>query len=104
MSLHAHLHRRYGSSKRGHARAPIYAAYHVSDVLAGAYRGKDVGERMLLTHAIGSNPHGPTPAKTLCNRIKSDQLTDLGGNYPAGSVPTCSICRERLAKIGAPVI
>lgn len=91
------LRRRYG-----HARAPIYPAYQVRGVLGGAYKGKDLSERALLTHAVGVSADGrdTLAAKSLCNRILEERLVDSHGGEPAGSIPTCPVCRERLAKLG----
>ena len=43
------LRRRFGRA----ARAPICPYYSIRGVLAGAYRGKDIEERELRTHALG---------------------------------------------------
>ena len=91
------LRRRFGLT-----RAPIYPAYQVRGVLAGRYRGADLDDRPLLTHALGTAANGDEAPKSLCNKILNENLVDSGGGEPPGSIPTCTVCRERLAKIGAP--
>lgn len=62
----------------------------VHGVLAGAYKGKDVAARTLLTHA--SIDGGMT---ALCKRVKQDALCDLEESEPA----TCPTCAARAAKL-----
>lgn len=63
--------------------------YTVHYVLAGAYRGKDISTRTLLTHA--SQDEGAT---SVCKRAKN--LCDLAKPVPV----TCPLCLERIAKRG----
>jgi hypothetical protein len=62
--------------------------YTVHGVLAAAYKGKDIDDRALLTHA--SLDEGDT---TLCKRVK--HICDL---VETGE-PTCVTCQARLAKL-----
>lgn len=61
-------------------------ALTVHAVLAGAYRGRKVSERALLTHA--SSDGGRT---ALCRRVQPDMLCDMVEDGP----PTCPTCRAR---------
>ena len=64
----------------------------VCGVLAGRYKGKDIGERALLTHALAD---GDT--KAFCRRIEEEALVpDVP--EPPGTPPTCPVCAERYAK------
>ena len=65
--------------------------YTVHGVLAGAYKGKDIGERVLLHHA--SLDDGGT---ALCKRVREDMLCDM---YETGE-PTCPICLKRIGARG----
>lgn len=71
--------------------------YETWAVLAGAYKGKDIEERGLLTHTVDTEA-----GKSLC-RVKFDNLTDVG---EADSEPTCPICRKRdpRLKTGGPFV
>lgn len=62
----------------------------VHGVLAGAYRGKDIGERALLTHASADG--GVT---ALCRRVKRDSLCDA---IEPGE-PTCPDCARRTSRV-----
>ena len=62
--------------------------YTVHGVLAAAYKGKDLGERALLTHV--SLDDGDT---VLCKRVK--HICD----YAEPGEPTCVTCQARLAKL-----
>lgn len=59
-------------------------------VLAGAYKGRSVSHRALLSHA--SIDGGRT---ALCRRVKEDALCDL---VEAGE-PTCPTCKTRAARL-----
>jgi hypothetical protein len=59
----------------------------VHAVLAGAYRGKDIAARALLTHA--SSDGGET---AICSRVKEGSLCDLVEANP----PTCQYCSALL--------
>lgn len=58
-------------------------------VLAGAYKGKNVNERALLTHA--SVDGGIT---ALCKKVKADALCDM-----EEETVTCPTCIARVAKL-----
>lgn len=60
----------------------------VHGVLAGAYRGKDIAARALLTHASADG--GET---SLCRRVKAGSLCDA---VEPGK-PTCPECARRMA-------
>jgi len=62
--------------------------YTVHGVLAGAYRGKDIGERALLTHASQDECH-----TAICKTVKPDMLCDTEEDGPV----TCPICLQRIA-------
>lgn len=79
--------RRYGRAAR--PSGPI----RVRSVLAGRYRGKGVAERELLTHAVRDDA-----VRTLCSRIRKEDLVDMYGAEPAGTLPTCPICLEKLRR------
>lgn len=64
--------------------------YH--GVLAGAYKGRDVSARTLLTHA--STDGGVT---ALCKRVKVDSLCDAEEQGPA----TCPTCAARVRSLEA---
>ena len=64
--------------------------YVTMAVLAGAYRGKDLDERALLTHAVCVES-----GKALC-RVKADNLVDDGRTE---SEPTCPRCQAALARL-----
>lgn len=64
--------------------------YEVRGVLAGAYRGKDVEDRVLLRHALL-----PDEEKTLCRRVLEERLCDV--DEP--EEPTCAVCLERLERL-----
>lgn len=67
------------------------APYTIHGVLAGAYRGKALEERTLLTHASQDEAH-----TSVCKRVKIGMLCDQITNRPV----TCSVCLERIAKRG----
>jgi len=71
----------------------------VRGVLAGAYRGRDLGERELRTHVVRDGA-----ARSLCGRIEDEHLVDRCGADPAGSWPTCPLCSERLSRMTAKAI
>jgi hypothetical protein len=66
-------------------------------VLAGAYRGKDVSERSLLTHYLKVTDGGEWAAKSLCGRILGERLSDVDEREDA----TCEACAVKLAKLGS---
>ena len=65
-------------------------AVDVVGVLAGAYRGRDISARTLLSHALVAGDE-----VSLCRRVPLGNLCDqdLGGE------PTCPACAKRLQKI-----
>lgn len=63
-------------------------------VLAGAYKGKRLEDRALLTHAIGVDGYGRRASKSLCGRIAEDRLADDASE----TLPTCPLCAERLPR------
>lgn len=69
--------------------------YEVRAVLAGAYRGKDVGQRMLLLHVLLIDEQDHEADTTLCGRVDNENLSDLPMNTP----PTCPLCVKRLARL-----
>ena len=73
--------------------------YHTSSVLGGAYRGKDVGDRELLTHLVRRDENG-NPAKVMCGGVKCEHLTDESG-FDEGhkEPPTCPKCKEHYDKL-----
>lgn len=76
----------------------IYPTYEIRGVLAGAYKGKDIGDRALLTHAVGVDAAGRDAPTSLCGRIESDRLADAYGTDQA-LPPTCPLCADRLVRI-----
>lgn len=64
--------------------------YAVEGVLAGRYRGKDVAERPMITHAVLEGA-----SKSLCGRVRAE---DLAG-WDEGGKPSCSTCLARVAKL-----
>lgn len=63
-----------------------------AEVLAGAYRGKAVEERTLLTHAAVVDADG-WPVRALCRRVPVDSLV-VDSVDPSDNV-TCLVCVER---------
>jgi len=63
--------------------------YTVHEVLAGAYRGKDISKRALLTHASADGG-----ATSLCRKVKQDSLCDV----ELDTVPTCPYCAARVQR------
>lgn len=63
--------------------------YTVHGVLAGAYKGKDISGRTLLTHA--STDGGVT---AMCRKVKADSLCDLEET----GLPTCPVCQARIVR------
>ena len=54
-------------------------------VLAGVYRGKDISERVLLTHAVSAES-----GKAACG-IRADNLTDDGRGETEPTCPRCLV-------------
>lgn len=68
--------------------SPTITAHYV---LAGAYRGKDVGARSLLVHASADGS-----ATALCRKVKADALCDQVEEVAVD----CPGCLAKLAKLG----
>jgi hypothetical protein len=75
---------------------PDGTAIATRDVLAGAYRGRDVSTRVLLSHAVYVDSNG-TELATVCRAVKLDNLADC---YASDGrqvwKPTCEACLARL--------
>ncbi len=71
------------------------ARYEVREVLAGAYRGRAVEDRKLLTHYLV-----PGDTRTLCRRVMEERLCDVDkAAADAGAeLATCPVCLDRAAK------
>lgn len=67
--------------------------YTVHGVLAGAYRGRDISERTLLSHA--SVDGGDT---AICSKRVAN-LADVFGTA-AGQSVTCPACAKKIARLG----
>lgn len=65
--------------------------YTVHGVLAGAYRGKDIGARALLNHA--SQDESGT---AVCKTVKPGMLCDMPEDGPV----TCPVCLQRISTRG----
>jgi hypothetical protein len=65
----------------------------VCGVLAGAYRGRDISERALLTHVFVVTPGAPD--RVLCHRVPVENLCY---DQPLDTPPTCPECAKRFAK------
>jgi hypothetical protein len=67
------------------------ATFEIVEVLAGAYRGRDIGERTLLTHVIVDGAE-----KSLCRKLDAGRLCDQAIDAP---LPTCPVCAKRLPRL-----
>lgn len=68
-------------------------------VLAGAYRGKALEERPMVTHAVIVDAEGwELGEKTVCGRVALDRLVDRYGMGNDLAAPTCPACAKRAAK------
>ena len=65
--------------------------YTVHGVLAGAYKGKNHSERVLLRHASQDESH-----TAVCKTVKEDMLCDVDEDGPV----TCPVCLQRIATRG----
>jgi hypothetical protein len=73
--------------------------YSTVGVLAGAYRGRDVAKRSLLTHTgVGSDPNFDEPDEVLCRRVPPEHCT--AGGVDVDAPPTCPLCLERDPRFG----
>lgn len=72
--------------------------YHAADVLAGAYRGKDVEARPQLVHTVLVGETGRI-RRALCGYRKLDHLITDADDVERE--PTCARCAARLAKLRA---
>lgn len=67
--------------------------YGTRGVLAGAYRGRDVSKRPLLTHTVSVDERGYMNGGPLCNRVPADHICDDDRDTEAR--PTCPVCAKR---------
>jgi hypothetical protein len=83
-------------------RAPLdckwtMSTFEAAEVLAGAYRGKDIEERALLIHTV--EVENWSIVRVLCRSVKLENLiTDAGD---VNREPTCPKCKERFDRIRA---
>jgi hypothetical protein len=89
------LRRRYGHVGPRPIRLAPGQRLVACDVLAGAYRGKDISARPLHTHAVILSRDG-YPQRTLCRRVPVDHLSDL--DRALGDV-TCPECKRRIPAV-----
>jgi hypothetical protein len=93
---------RFRDPQRRFKPPPGARAWEPRSVLAGAYRGKEVEDRPLLTHAVWlDESHEELGEKSVCRRIDIGRLVDpygMQGDEPV----TCPICRERVESSGLP--
>lgn len=78
------------------------ATYVTLGVIAGAYRGKDLDDRSLLTHLIEVKGDHWVGEKSVCRRVPLDNIVDEGSARDAKELaesPTCPLCRERYQKL-----
>lgn len=71
--------------------------FETRGVLGGAYRGKSVSKRELLTHAYEVTEGKWGAEKSLCGKIKAESLSDEDEH----AWPSCAACANRLTKLGA---
>ena len=67
-----------------------------AEVLAGAYKGKQISNRNLLIHIIQVDDNGNW-LRVLCNSVNLDNLTTDTGDV--GREPTCTRCIRKRIKI-----
>lgn len=73
--------------------------YQTRGVLAGAYRGRNDGERSNLTHLVNVATDGES---SLCRRVKPGMMAD---EFSASSTedlqarPTCPYCAKKWDKL-----
>lgn len=69
-------------------------------VLGGAYKGRDISARALLTHLCAVDADG-MEYKVGCSGVKLDSITDQFGHTEEGlkARPTCPICAAKWDKI-----
>lgn len=74
----------------------VYLTLHV---LGGAYRGRDLGERSLLSHLVETRDGRSVGDKTVCKKVPLVHVVDEGASMNGGQdladPPTCALCRER---------
>lgn len=90
------LRRRYGRAGPRTIRLVPGERLVTADVLAGAYRGKDLAARKLHTHAAIVDRNGYA-TRTLCRRVPEDHLSDLTGSDL--SKVTCPECQRRVPAV-----
>lgn len=64
-------------------------------ILAAAYKGKSVSDRVLRTHVALVLDDG-TVSRTLCNRVDRDSLADAGATNTDPKLATCPTCTRTL--------
>lgn len=75
------------------------ASFEVRHVLAGAYRGRDIGRRALLSHVAVLDLADGSVIATLCGTVDPDHLADADARLdPRLAVPSCTKCAVRLPK------
>ncbi len=75
-------------------KGPATVRYETRGVLAGAYRGKDIGNRSLRTHLVSIDAND-NDLRTACSQPvvnMVDSYADPVGNHAR---PTCPKCAER---------
>lgn len=81
-----------------------FSGVQTRQVLAGAYRGKDIGERTLLTHLVFVRE---VPDSDYVNDVRAgcaidvERLVDQCGAEPEGTAPTCPTCLAKWSKVRA---
>lgn len=72
--------------------------YHTRGVLGGAYKGKSVGTRALLTHDVEVDAEG-FEIKVSCRGVQLDHIVDQSAD-PEGhdKPPTCPRCLQKWQK------
>jgi len=83
--------------------------FETRGVLAGAYRGKDISARALLTHSVGivtrEGDGFEVEGFVLCRGVNVDHIVDSLG-YTAeerATRPTCPRCAERFDRMNKSV-
>lgn len=77
---------------------PIFGA----SVLAGAYRGKDISQRAMLTHAAALVPIRASRFKREGDRAFCKPSVDIGDRYgwDGGVAINCPACLEIVGRLG----
>jgi hypothetical protein len=69
------------------------ASWVVLEVLAGAYKGKRLEQRALLSHVVGLDARGHATL-VLCRGVQLESLCD----ERRPGLPSCARCKDRLAR------